>query len=143
MAFERPVLDIPGIIAGEDFSSAGSLTGLNSTGQFLFVKLPTNGTDLTVVHCNAHHDRPIGVSQGNSKSGDALQVRAIGVTKVVAGSAIKRGQNIGTDNAGRGVPKNETSTGADYGDYVAGIALDSVAAAGSVFSCLISSPYRI
>lgn len=144
MAFECRVLDIPGIIAGEDFSSTGGLSGYQSTGQFLFVKLPTNGADLTVVHCDSHRDKPIGVSQGNSVAGDALQVRAIGVTKLVAGAAVKRGQSIGTDNSGRGVPKNETSTGADYGDYVCGEALDSVANVGSLFSCLLGgSPYRI
>lgn len=144
MAFEARVLDLPGILAGEDFSSAGALTGLNATGQFLFVKLPTNGADLTVVHCNSHRDKPIGVSQGNSKQGEGLQVRSAGISKVVAGAAVLRGQSIGTDNAGRGVPKNETSTGADYGDYVSGTALDSVTAAGHVFSCLLGgSPYRI
>lgn len=143
MAIERPVLDLPGIVAGEDFSAAGALTGFQSTGQFLFVKIPTNGADFTVVHCNSHRDRMVGIAQGNSVAGDALQVRAIGISKCIASAAVKRGQSIGTDNAGRGIAKNETSTGADYGDWVAGVALDSVAAAGSLFSLLMSLPYRI
>lgn len=140
MAWEAAVFDIPGLIAGEDFSSAGSLSGYQSTGQFLFVYI---SGDLTVKHCASVKQRMVGISQGNSKLGQALQVRAIGVSKLVAGATILAGQAIGTDANGKGVPKSETATGANYGDFVAGIALEGCAAA-SLFPILLSGqPYRI
>ncbi len=141
MAWERPVLDLPGILAGEDFSANGGLLGYQGTGQFLFVKITSN---MTVKHCVSGKDRMIGVSQGNSPSGDALQVRAIGVTKVVAGAAFNAGEAIGTDTNGRAVKKSETATGANYGDFVAGEALEGVLAAGSLGTVYLGgSPYRI
>jgi len=142
MAWEVPVLDLPGQIAGEDFSSVGALTGLNSTGQFLFVKMAPGIND-TVLHCSSAKDRPVGVSQGNSVKGDALQVRAIGVSKIVAGAAVAAGDPVGTDAAGRCVKKAETATGANYGEFVAGLVLEGVVAAGSVATVLLQSPYRI
>ena len=145
MAWERPVLDLPGQFAGEDFSVGGALKtlGYQSSGQFLFVKMNPSGAANSIVHCNNHRDRMVGVSQGNSALGDALQVRAIGVSKIVAGEALVGGQAVGTNNSGQAVHKNETSTGADYGDFVAGVVLEGVAAAGSLVTVLISSPYRI
>lgn len=142
MAWERPVLDLPAIVAGEDFSSAGNLSGYQSTGQFLWVKMDPKNIDNQVVHCNNHRDRMVGVSQGNSKSGQALQVRAIGVTKLVAGENLVAGQAVGTNNSGQAVHKNETSTGADYGDFVGGVVLEGAVNAALV-TVLLTSPYRI
>lgn len=142
MAWERPVLDLPGMVAGEDFSATGGLTGLGGTGQFLWCKM-NPGVNDSVLHCNSTKDRMIGVIQGNSVAGDAIQVRAIGVTKLVAGAAFLAGDAIGTNAAGRGVKKAETSTGANYGDFVGGVALENCGGAGNVGTVLIISPYRI
>ena len=142
MAWEARVFDIPGQLAGEDFSSAGGLQGYQGTGQFLFVKVQKPNPNM-IVHCNNHKDRPIGVSQGNPVAGDALQVRQLGVSKVVAGAQVFAGQSVGTDNNGRCVNKNETSTGADYGDFVIGTALEGALAAGNLATVLLQSPYRI
>lgn len=142
MAWEVPVLDLPGQIAGADFSSTGGLTGLGGTGQFIFVKMAPGIND-TVLPCSSAKDRPVGVSQGNSPLGVALQVRAIGVSKIVAAAALAAGDPVGTNSAGRAIKKAETATGANYGEFVAGLVLEGVAAAGSVATVLLQSPYRI
>lgn len=142
MARERPIL-ILDELAGEDFSSAGSLSGYQSTGQFLIVKQRDDRTAFTVTHCSNHHDRPLGVIQNNPKSGDAAAVMVAGETKIVAGGAINPGDSVGTDGSGRAVRKNETSTGADYGDFVIGVARDAVTAAGQLVTVLLTGTYRI
>lgn len=143
MAWERPVLILPGMIAGEDLSTSSGLTGYGSSGQYLFAKMNPNNVALSVVHCNSVRDRPLGVIQGNPASGKACDVMVYGVTKVVAGEALVPGLEVGPNAAGRAVRKNPTSTGANYGDYVAGVILEGALAAGSLATMLLTGPYRI
>lgn len=149
MATEFRIYDYPGGIAGEDFSSAGSLTGRDNgdgaTGQYLFVCL--NGTQDTFVHYqNDNHASgrvPLGVSQNDPKNGGELAVRCLGRTKIVAGSGgIAVGDEVGSDSAGRGVTKNATTTGADLGDFVMGICV-CAAAQGETGSIELIGRYRV
>jgi len=140
MAWERPVLDLPAIVAGQDFSASGGLAGPNGTGQFLFVKLSASDT---VVVCNGHDDNAVGISQGNSKSGDALQVRAIGVSKVKVGSgSLKAGDEVGSDSTGQAVKITPTATGANFGAFVYGVMMEDVTN-GDIGTVLLDRKYRV
>lgn len=149
MATEYRVYDIPGGIAGEDFSPLGALTGNNGAGtacgQYLFVT--QNGVEDTYVHYqndNAASGRvPVGISQNDPKSGGELAVRALGRSKITAGSGgMAVGQEIGSDSAGRGVVKNATTTGANLGDFVMAICTHA-AAAGELGGCELIGRYRV
>lgn len=144
MAWERAVLDLPAGIAGSSFASGN---GYQSTGQFLFVRLHTENPDVagtanTFVPCTSVSDDPVGVSQNNPASGGSLQVRVEGVTKIVAGGTIRVGDSVGTDANGKAVTKAESSTGANYGNFVRGVALEG-GAAGELVTVLLSKYYRI
>lgn len=145
MAISYPVLDIPGGIAGVTFASG--LTGLNSTGQYLFVKMHTEnpdvgGTAFTFSPCTATSDDPIGIAQNNPASGAGLAVRALGLSKCMAGGTVRAGDEIGTDAAGRGVVIAATSTGANYGRHVCGVAMEG-AASGELFTIALIRHYRV
>lgn len=144
MAWEKKLLDEPGAFAGEDMSAAASspLTGYGATGQFLLVKQHPDRTASKLVHCNSVKDRPRGIAQTNPKNGGALEVMVFGYSKLVAGATVYPGDNIGTDSAGRGVRKNETSTGADYGSWVIGECVVG-AAVGELMTVKLGTPYRI
>jgi hypothetical protein len=145
MATERAVL-ILNQLAGEDFSPTATsvLTGNNGAvacGQYLFVKRTPAHTVDTVVHCSNHKDRPLGVSQDDTKTGDGMGVMVLGVSKITLGETLVAGQAAGTDAAGRAVHKSETATGADYGDFVMGEILQG-GAAGELGTILLTGPYR-
>lgn len=74
----------------------------------------------------------IGVLQNNPKSGQTAAVRVEGVSMMVASAAVTAGQLVTVDANGEAVP-------AATGNYVIGIALDSVAAAGEQISVLLKS----
>lgn len=149
MATEFRVYDVPGCIAGEDFSPAGVLTGAfnlgTASGQYLFVT--QNGVANTYVHYqndNISSGRvPVGISQNDPKSGGELQVRALGRSKIVAGSGgMALGDEIGSDSAGRGVKKTATTTGANLGDFVMGICTGA-AAVGETGQIEMIGRYRV
>ena len=58
-----------------------------------------------------------------------------------AGETMVAGQAMGTNAAGRGVHKNETATGSNYGEFVMGECLKG-GAAGELGEVLLSGPYR-
>ena len=136
MAFERAILDVPGAIAGASFATGN---GYGSTGQFLFCKLSAANT---YIPCTATTDNPVGVSQNNPANADGLQLRIAGISKIVAGGTIAAGDEIGTTAQGKAIKKNPTATGAEYGHYVRGIALDA-AASGELVSVYLDPYYRI
>ena len=140
MAWEYRTLDIPGQVAGEDFTTGGPGHGAGGTSQFLAVKC--NGTANTHVTCTAASDRPSGISQNNPASGAALQVRALGVTKWVAASTVSPGDEVGTDTQGRCAKRDVGITGADIGDYAMGLVLEG-AAVGELATVLLTGPYRV
>lgn len=139
MAWEYPILQAPGGIAGADFSGGGTTHGLNSTGQFLFVKL---SADDTYVPCSSVTDLPVGISQTNPKSGDALAVMVIGISKVVLGGTVVAGDEVGTDANGNAVVKAATATGANFGQFVRAVALEG-GSAGQVVPVLLTGPYKV
>lgn len=136
MAWEYRILDLPAAVAGADFSGGGTTQGYNSTGQFLFVKL---SADNTYVPCASKFDVPVAVSQTNPPNGDALQVRAEGVTKIMAGTnGLVAGNLVGTDANGRGVSKVIATTGQNNGEWMRGICLEAGAAGAlaTVYLCM-------
>jgi hypothetical protein len=138
MAWEYRILDLPGALAGSSFTSGN---GYNSTGQFLIVK--SSAVNNTFIPCTAHGDRPSGIAQNNPASGSGLQIRKIGVSKVVIGSGgLTAGDEYGTDTQGKAVRKAPTNTGADIGDYVLGEVLEG-GAAGELATVTVGEPYRI
>lgn len=142
MAWERPVLDLPGQTAGQDMSVGAGLAGPGGSGQFLFVKLSPDVDNAALV-CDGHDDIPYGVSQGNSKAGDALQVRSLGVSKIVVGGAdLKSGDEVGTDNLGRAVKVTPTATGANFGAFVLGVMQEAVSA-GAIGTVNLDRKYRV
>ena len=137
MAFEAPVQLIPGALAGSAFVTGN---GYGSTGQYLIVK--SSGTNKTYVPCSADTDRPIGISQDTPASGGALGVINLGISKVLAGGTLTAGDAYGPDAQGKAVKKNETSTGADFGEFVLGEVIEG-AASGELATVTVGSPYRV
>jgi hypothetical protein len=144
MATEFRIYDYPGGIAGEDFSSAGSLLGQNG-GQYLFVA--SSGVLDTFVHYQNNfpltNKRPAGISQNNPKNAGELAVRSLGRSKLTAGAAVSVGQEIGSDSAGRGVAKSGSQTGANLGDWVMGWAASAAGGVGELFSIELCGAYQV
>ncbi len=137
MAYELPILILPGQIAGSDFSTGN---GYGSTGQYLIVK--SNGVADTHVPCTAVTDRPTGIAQGNPTTGAALGVMAIGVSKVLIGTGgLTAGDEYGPDAQGKAVRKAASNTGANFGQFVLGGVLVG-GAAGELATVTVGAPYR-
>lgn len=136
MAWESPIQQLPGQLAGSDFRTGN---GYQGTGQFLFTKL---SADDTHVPCSAVGDLPIGVSQTNPNTGGALAVMSDGVSKIVAGGTIAAGDELGTDAQGKAIVKGATSTGAAYGQFIRAIALEA-ASAGELVTAKLIGPYKV
>lgn len=137
MAFELPILILPGQVAGSDFSTGN---GYGSTGQYLITK--SSGANNTHVPCTATTDRPTGISQNNPASGGALGVMSIGVSKVLIGTGgLTAGDEYGTDTQGKAVRKAASNTGANFGQFVLGTVLEG-GAAGELATVTVGAPYR-
>lgn len=104
-----------------------------SAKQYHLVKF---SADNTVVLCTALTDKPCGVLQDNPTLGQACQVLATGITKVVvnAVSALAAGDALGTDIAGTGVKKVALT---DIGCYVVGQVVKG-GAIGTMATAMIS-----
>ena len=127
MAYEIPVFDFT-LEAAADLSAS----------QYRFVRVDANGR---AALCGAGQPA-VGVLQNKpSAAGQAAQVRALGITKVVAGGAISKGALVASDASGQAVAATvttaNTTTGALTGSHVAGIALEAAAGAGQVISVLL------
>ncbi len=118
MAWEKDGFTIPALMANGDMSSD----------QFKCVVMDTS-TDNYVDLCDADGEVILGVLQNKpDAAGKVAEVRAIGVTKVVAGETLTRGMFWGTDTAGKAKQVEATATGADTGDYIAGQVLEGASA---------------
>ena len=117
MAWEYKILDEPGALAGEDMNT--------SSEQYLIAK--SSGVNNTYVKCTAKTDVPAGIIQNNPKSGEALQLRRLGISKVIAGGTLVAGDLYGPDANGKAVAKAESATGADFGDFVLGQVIEGCA----------------
>jgi hypothetical protein len=124
MAFEAPLFMVPGQVAAADLSAK----------QYYCVK--KNTTDNQVALCSVDGEIFLGVLQNKPTSGIAASVMAAGVTKVLAAETLTAGDYWGTDNAGKARIVEKTNTGADIGDYAAGVVLQG-AGAGELASVTV------
>jgi len=121
MAFEAPAYRVPTLVAAADLSDY----------QFHFVKLTDENT---INVCDAITDVPIGVLQNDPDEGEAAEVVAIGVTKLVTEENLTAGQLVSTNANGHAIL---CEPGSDTTVYIAGIALaDSTS--GETASILIN-----
>lgn len=129
MAFELPLFMVPGCTANADLS----------TKQFYCVKPATTAPQVQV--CTVDGEVFLGVLQNKpAAAGRSAEVMGIGVTKVVASEAMTYGSTWGTASDGRGKVVEASITGADVGDYAAGIVLGAAAAAGDLASVTVGFP---
>jgi hypothetical protein len=100
MAYYGEGIHIGTMVAGEDLSATSGLTGQNSSGQFLAMKVST-AADNTALHCSTGNEICIGILQNKPKSGEVCDIQNDGVTKAMCGSAFTRGALLELDSSGR------------------------------------------
>lgn len=122
MAYELPVLKVPGFTASADLS----------TKQYYFVEISGAGT---VNVCNAATDKAIGVLQNKPTSGQPAEIMAIGITKVSSDAALSRGDLIGPSADGQADAK---VPGTDTTEYIHGIVLVASGGAGQLATAMIN-----
>ena len=122
MAYELPVLKIPGLTAAADLSGK----------QFYFVKL-TAAKKVNV--CTAATDKPIGILQNKPTANQPAEVMAIGISKVSSDAALSLGDLIGPSADSQADAK---VPGTDLTEYIAGQVLVASGAAGELASALIN-----
>ena len=118
MAWESPLYKLPAAIAAADYRTTSK--------QYYCVT--KNATNNQVALATTDGEIFIGVLQNEPLSGAAAEVTCIGVTKVVAGETLTAGDYWGTDSSGKAKIVEHTNTGADIGDYIAGVVLEGAAA---------------
>lgn len=111
-----------GIGADFPFEAAADL----SAKQFFFVKVDSAGK----VALAAADNLAIGVLQNKPKSAEAASVRVHGISKVVAGAAITRGDRVGSDANGK-------ARGGVIVGVTLGVALETASADGDVIAVLL------
>lgn len=119
MAWQLPAFNIGNLVANASMAS----------NQFHCVKAHT--VDNQFALCSVDGEVVLGVLQDDPASGIAGDIMVLGVTKVVVGSGetLVAGQTWGTDASGEAKTVEGSITGADLGDYSAGIVLEGGAAA--------------
>lgn len=129
MATEAPFLSHTQCTAGADMSSSAGLSGPNSTGQFLAVKISATRT---VAITSTSTDIVEGILQNDPKAGQAANVLFSGVSKVVSGSnSIAAGARLMSDTLGRAI--TAATTGITFGN-----AIESATATGQVITVLVA-----
>jgi len=123
MAFEIPGQQL-------SFEAAADL----SAKRFYFVKLDS---DAKLVLCGAVTDLPIGILQNTPTLGQMATVMVDGVSKVVGGADLAKGNMVGTDANGKAAAYVH---GTDTTKYIVGqVLLDNSADGGIatiVFNCI-------
>ena len=127
MAINGNLQLIPGLVAGAD----------QTNNQFCFMKM--GSADFTVVITAAATDAPIGVLQDTPLSGDSAGVAFSGITKIVLGGTVTRGDRVGTDANGHAVKYTE---GTDTTSYISGIMLESGSSGDIRSMVLLPVPHR-
>lgn len=122
MAYEVPVLNVPGLVADGDLSAK----------QYYFVKISGAGT---VAVCSAVTDRAIGVLQNEPASGQAATVMAVGVSKISSDEALSRGDLVGPSADGQCGIK---VPGTDITEYIHGQVVVATGAAGEIATVLLN-----
>lgn len=107
------------LVAGADLTAA----------RFHIVKLDTQGN---VVLCNSADDLPIGILQNAPRKDEVASVRALGVSRLVAGQGVSVGAEYGTNDAGAGVAKVAA------GDIVMGQVLTGTSQSGELMTVTVN-----
>ena len=122
MAWELPIMKLPGLAAGADLSAQ----------QFRGVKLTAANTVGAIA---ADTDAVLGVLQNNPTAGQTAEVMTVGVTRMAASAAIAVGAPVGVAADGRAVTR---ALGTDTTKHVIGTALEAAAAAGDIIAVYIN-----
>lgn len=117
-------LDLPGLLAGADLSSA----------QFHWVKLASTAGE--VVACNATTDHAIGILQNDPTDGQAAEVRVLGVSKLVGGGSISAGNDVGWNSTSRGAARSAA------GSRSAATAVETVTTDGDILTVVLHGYWR-
>lgn len=88
-------------------------------------------SDGEVAACSSAGEIVFGIAQQGVAAGDAVTICVIGVTKVVAGAAVTKGDTLQTNASSRMIA-------AASADEVAGIAVETAAADGDYITAIIS-----
>jgi len=132
MSYEVPLFQPAGLVA-----TAVSL----ATKQFFCVRQSTS--DNAVELCDTDGELILGVVQNKPAANAAANIMMAGVTKVEAAETLTAGDHWGVGAAGSAKKVEATVTGADVGDYVAGVVLEG-AAAGELATVTIGvHTYRV
>jgi len=128
MARENNIFTVPGLMANADLS----------TKQFHCVKM--TAVDNKVGLCSADGEVFLGVLQNKPNAdGVAAEVRALGISKVVADEALTAGDHWGVSSDGQAKKVEVTNTGADLEDFVMGVVIEG-APAGALATVTVGFP---
>ena len=112
-----------------------------SSDQYKFVKM--DSTDRQVILCSAATDRPIGILQNAPSSGSGAEIAVGGISKLIGSGNVSVGNLVTTDANGLGLaiaPEADVTVATATWSYVAGIALETDAAANAYVTILLSGP---
>lgn len=100
MAVEGVMLRTGFVAAGENLSNTAGLAGPSGSGQFLAMKYST-AADLTILRQGSANGRIAGILQNKPAIGEPADICFEGVSKVVFGGTVTRGDYLTTDTSGR------------------------------------------
>ena len=132
MAVERSILNIPKALASGDLSSNQHYCVYKNTTDNQFALCATDG----MVFDGILQNKP-------SAANAAAEVMALGISKVVAGETLTAGDRWRVGSAGTALVAEGTITGADVGDYVAGVVLEGCAAGEKATVTIGLSTFKI
>jgi hypothetical protein len=119
-------------IPGFSFSAPAG-AAISQANVFKFVKLNSSGQ---VILCAAVTDIPCGVVQTPAAStGDAVNVMALGISKVQGDADLTKGNQIGSSADGQAAAY---VAGTDTTKYIVGQVLEDNTAAGGLITALIN-----
>ena len=120
------------------YNPAVALAGPGGSGQFLGVQFQASRV-LQIASSPTAIPPVYGVLQNTPMATEACDVGISGITKAVAGAAFNFGQELMVDSAGRFV-----LWVAGAANFKCGMAMETVAAANTVFSMMIYTPnYKV
>ena len=122
MAYEVPVLNVPGQVASEDLSDW----------QFRYVYQSGEGK---VSKISAGDDPALGILQNRPKLGESAQVMMFGVSKCVAGSAFSLTAVLGHDDFGK------ASAGL-AATHATAVSLEAATAADQIVTVAVNTIHR-
>jgi hypothetical protein len=112
------LIDGGNLVAGANMSNTAALAGLNGSAAFLGGKLSV-AADRTVLVCSTGNEKAFCVINNQPVSGGAVECVLQGITKMMYGGTVTRGDLLELDSSGRFVTSTTT------GHIVVGEALES------------------